>query len=372
MSLFSRSPVRIQPFFGYRNTERLLIGARALRSDPVAFERMSQWRALRTMWGQFASAEAAGVRVSLTVRRPDGVERRYGATSDREGYAWFDIALDGDWARPARTGWEVVELGWENAKGPQSVEGHVMVPGQDIRLAVISDIDDTIIETGITGGLRNVVRNWRRMLIQLPHDRKQVAGAGGFYGELGGGRQPGQEGAAIGSRLTVSRRPFFYVSSSPWNLFPYLVAFLRGRELPLGPMMLRDWSFDRATLGSAGHAAHKSRSIAKILDLYPDLRFALIGDDTQGDLAAFAQTVERAPGRIAAVFIRCLGQPLSAEEIEAKTTIEGAGVPLWLGSDYDTGNAFLRTAGLAVDDETANIVKMIEEGSYEQGSRQET
>lgn len=35
-------------------------------------------------------------------------------------------------------------------------------------------------------------------------------------------------------------RPFFYVSSSPWNLEGFLRGFITHREIPLGPLLLRD------------------------------------------------------------------------------------------------------------------------------------
>ena len=159
----------------------------------------------------------------------------------------------------------------------------------------------------------------------------------------------------------MTHRPFFYVSSSPWNLFSYLVAFKKSRNLPLGPIMLRDWGFNRATLGSAGHGAHKRDAIETILAAYPEMRFALIGDDTQGDLVAFGDIVSQHPQRIAAVFIRKAGEEFSPEEVLAEVAIKSAGVPLWLGDDYTKGQEFLKATGLASDGDAAQIVKTIEE-----------
>jgi hypothetical protein len=45
MPFFPTAPVRIQPYFGYRNRERLRISARALRSRVGKFEQRSKWRA---------------------------------------------------------------------------------------------------------------------------------------------------------------------------------------------------------------------------------------------------------------------------------------------------------------------------------------
>ena len=143
-------------------------------------------------------------------------------------------------------------------------------------------------------------------------------------------------------------------------MFAYLVAFQRAKGLPLGPLMLRDWGFDRATLGSGGHGLHKSAAIDAILAMYPELRFALIGDDTQGDLPAYAEAVRRDPGRVAAIFIRTTAGRLSAEEEAAKSAIETAGVPLWLGDSFAVGKDFLEAAGFTPGGETEQIVRAVE------------
>jgi len=359
MALLDPPPVRLQPYFGYRSRERLVLSARALRSGKPRFENRGRLQAMRTMLAQFASREEAGVRVTLEMDVA-GIAMRHEAVTDREGFVRFDIALDPPFDLPPEPVWEVVALRWFNRDGPQCVDGHVLAPGADSCLAVISDIDDTIIETGITGGMRAIARNWRRLLAELPDDRIAVPGSDLFYGALGGGQvlPPGE--LRPERRIPATHRPFFYVSSSPWNLFAYLVAFQRAKGLPLGPLMLRDWGFDRATLGSGGHGLHKSAAIDAILAMYPELRFALIGDDTQGDLPAYAEAVRRDPGRVAAIFIRTTAGRLSAEEEAAKSAIEAAGVPLWLGDSFAVGKDFLEAAGFTPGGETEQIVRAVE------------
>ena len=316
------------------------------------------------MLSQFASREAMGIPVTLEVGRPDGAALEIRQLTDSEGFVRFDLSLDPAWDLPDDPAWEVVTLHWRSREGEQCVEGHVLAPGQSERMAVISDIDDTIIETGITGGLRAIARNWRRILAELPDQRIAAPGADVFYGALGGGEVLAAATHRPGTRLPATRRPFFYVSSSPWNLFSYLVAFLHSKALPLGPLMLRDWGFNRATLGSSSHGLHKRAAIEEIVSMYPATRFALIGDDTQGDLAAYAATVANHPDRIAAVFIRTsAGEALGPDELAAKAQIESAGVPLWLGDDYGVGEDFLHAAGFTPGGETEQIVHTVEGAS---------
>lgn len=366
MPIFSASPVRIQPYFGHRSETRLVISGRALRSGKSDFASEGTLRSMRTLLSQFASREAAGVTVDLEIGRPDGKKIRHTAISDKEGFVTFDIAFEHQWPLPDHTAWETVSFHWQNSEGQSREEGHVLAPGRDIGLGVISDIDDTIIETGITGGLRSLARNWRRVLAQMPDERIAVPGADEFYNALGGGLVELADAAQAGTSVPAAHRPFFYVSSSPWNLFTYLVAFKKTRNLPLGPIKLRDWGLNRDTFGSSSHGSHKTDAIRAILEMYPDLRFALIGDDSQGDLVAFADLVSEHPKQITAVFIRTTGGAQSPEEITARATINAAGVPLWLGETYTVGQEFLRAAGLAPHGDAARIISAVE-GSVSNG-----
>ena len=363
MPLLTSESVRLQPYFGYRNAKQLTLTARALRSGAPRFDEGGRWQAFRTMLAQFASREAEGVSVELRYQTADGATHVTRATSNAEGFAKFHVE-DLDHALPEQTAWEVVSLHWVADDRECSTEAFVLAPASDAGLGVISDIDDTIIETGITGNLKSVLRNWKRVLATLPEDRLQVPGADSFYGALGGGLVTRDASTNCGTRLpTANARPFFYVSSSPWNLFSYLVAFKQRFGLPLGPIALRDWGLNRATFGSASHGAHKRDAIDAILADFPDLQFALIGDDTQGDLVAFGKVVADYGPRIAAVFVRRAGEAFSAEESAAKATIEAAGVPLWMGADYATGQAFLEAAGLDGDDAARRVVERIEKGA---------
>ena len=354
---FFGHPPHVFPYFGHRNDRRLTITARALRAREPSWDHQSDFAKVRALWSQFASKEHPNLPVSLVIAAPGGSERRHEGVTNDEGFVRFDVDIDG-WGLPASTAWETVRFEWHNDKGAQSADGYVLAPGTQSSLAVISDIDDTIIETGITGGIGNVARNWRRLLATMPSDRTQVPGADRLYGHLAGAPSGHDD---PGTRRVATERPFFYISSSPWNLFHYLVAFMESRSLPLGPIHLRDWGFDRATLGSAGHGLHKRMAATALLEAYPHMRFALIGDDTQGDLIAFSEIAMENPGRVAAIFIRMNGEPHTAEELAAKARIDDAGIPLWLGDSFDVGADFLDRIGVSSVGDTAQIVETIEE-----------
>jgi len=363
MPIFPSAPVRVQPYFGHRSPNRLSLSARALKSGNPRFEANGRMQAMRTMLAQFASREAAGVDVTLEIAQPDGTIHHHSGTSDKEGFVHFDIALEGAWPLPAQTSWETATLRWTNDRGNQTTSGHVLVPGSEVDLGIISDIDDTIIETGITGGIRSVLRNWRRVLQQMPEQRVAVPGADKFYNAIGGGSTALADGTATGQQVPATKRPFFYVSSSPWNLYSYLVSYKRSRGVPLGPIHLRDWGLNEETFGSSSHGSHKVDAIRAILNEHAQLRFVLIGDDSQGDLVAFGDIAQEFGERVAAIFIRRVGEDLSSEEEAAKAAITGRNITLWMGDSFAIEQDFLEAAGLGYDDAAQKIVELTQEGA---------
>ena len=353
--------MRVQPYLGFRSRERLRLTTRALRQPKRDFAPAGRIRTIRLLLGQFASRPVSKLAVRLRVEGPDATLLDVATLTDSDGYARFDVPLDPAWDLPEHPAWEAAQLCWNDRGANRTIEARILAPGHDGRLAVISDIDDTIIETGITGGWRSLVRNWRRIFAQLPGERLPAPGAAPFYGALGGGEVPPPGERRPDRHVAATHRPFFYVSSSPWNLFSYLVAYITARRLPLGPLLLRDWGLNRATFASASHGAHKRVAIASILAMYPDLRFVLIGDDTQGDLPAFAHAVATFPDRIAAVFVRtAAAEALNEEEVAALATLRAAATPLWLGTSFEAGQDFLATFGFTPGGETERLVKVVE------------
>jgi len=358
--LSRNNPLRIEPFYGFRNHERLYLTARALRADETRFADRGFVGNVATMLGLYASQEVEGVEVRLTITDSAGKPTVATATSNAEGFVRFEIPFNDTLSLPMRTGWERGELQWDFEGGGEAT-AFILAPGRDAGLGVISDIDDTIMETGITGNVRAVARHWKRVVAQMPSSREAVPGAPDFYSALGGAAGP--ENSADTLIPQPRPRPVFYVSSSPWNLFSYLVQFKRHSQMPMGPILLRDWGFNTKTLGSEGHGSHKVDAIARIVNLYPELRFALVGDSSQKDLPAFSAIAVKDPARIAAVFIRKVDDAeLSPELAAAAQAVRDAGVPLWFGRNFTQARDFLEEAGLAMDAKVEGLVSTVSEG----------
>jgi len=347
--------ITIVPYAGYRSETRLFLRARILRHEPARAIPRTAWQKFRTMARLYASREVAGCTIALTYD-----QHRATAISDAEGYVMFDITLGRHLALPKHSRWEAATLSAPDCLCPAGpAEAPILAPGSGIHHGVISDLDDTVLETGVW----NLARNWRRVLASSPADRIAVPGVEDLFSHIGGGAGGEVDPAASAPGPS---RPFFYISSSPWNLYGFLPEFLTLNNLPLGPMMLKDWGFNRETFGSKSHGAHKAGAIAALIEFYPRLKFILIGDDSQGDVAAYADAVVAYPGRVAGVLIRNVNATsFSAEEIAAIAAIRAAGIPVWTGSAFNAGEDMIAAMNLSTSAEVEQVARKLEKAEVE-------
>src|SRR5690606_21239182 len=100
------------------------------------------------------------------------------------------------------------------------------------------------------------------------------------------------------------KNPFFYVSSSPWNMYDLLHDFLDINDIPAGPLLLRDFGLLQNKFFGADHMSHKFKEIQNILLTYPHLNFVLIGDSGQEDAPIYREVIKEFPGRLICASIR--------------------------------------------------------------------
>ena len=231
----------------------------------------------------------------------EGFIRSWLPTGAPAGPGWIraDLALAEDATTPARAG--VAEI---------------LVPGPEARFGVVSDMDDTVLQSEVT----RLVRAARLVLLENARTRLPFPGVAAFYRAL----------AAGSSNHPVN--PIFYVSKSPWNLYEVIADFLSQQELPAGPILLRDWD-----LGLPGRerVEHKTTAIAEILATYPGLPFILIGDSGQKDPEIYRTLLGHHPDRIRAIYIRNVTRDLERlDAIQALAAeVEATGSTLVLADD---------------------------------------
>lgn len=337
--------VRMLAYAGYRNATELRVCGRIVRYfEPLAPGETTLSRA-KAMLSIYNSHEVGGVQV-----RCDAFGNQADAWSDGEGYFRFALAISR--RLPSSTTWEAATLftPGREMQAP-SIDVPILAPGTDDHWAVISDIDDTVIETGST----NFLKNWRRVLAERPRDRQVVPGAVNLY-------------ALIAVNHAAPTRPFFYVSSSPWNLYGFLTEFMELNRIPHGPMFLKDLGVDSEKLFHSAHETHKLDAIRTVLDFYPGHRFLLIGDNGQKDVEIYSEAVAAHPGRVGAVFIRDVtGTCAEGPRSELLAKIANAGVPTYCAATFEEGLGVLQALGFERSAEVAKAAGQQSDANTESG-----
>ena len=197
---------------------------------------------------------------------------------------------------------------------PVKGSGEVLSATAATRFAVVSDLDDTVIQSRVS----NFLQAARTVMLGNARTRLPFPGVAAFYEALRNG--------ATGDE----KNPIFYVSSSPWNIYDVIAEFMDLQKIPKGPLVLRDWDIGWSSLSSASPFEHKTSVIRDLMQLYPDLEFILIGDSGQHDPEIYRQIVSEFPKRVRAIYIRDVTrtversasiQRLAAEVLAANSTL---------------------------------------------------
>jgi phosphatidate phosphatase APP1 len=304
----TRTPVdlRIEAYLGHGGDEGVVVRGRVL-DDPTPSEAVEgegvRDAVLRTV-RHFLTDDLPGVPLRVTVG-----DACVDTSTDDDGY--FTLRLHPDPGRlttPWTTG--TVELGGEYRGLDREISTplEVLVPSGDARFGVVSDVDDTILETGV----QRIGLMLRQTFTGSALTRTPFPGAAELYRDL-----------------AADLNPVFYVSSSPWNLHPFLLAFLRHRRFPMGPVLLRD------LLGTAAGREQKHGRIQEVLDLHPQLAFVLIGDSGEEDPEIYADIVRANPGRVLAIYIREVRLDPGDGRVEEVSSDWAEDVPFVLAADSD-------------------------------------
>lgn len=148
--------------------------------------------------------------------------------------------------------------------------------------SVISDIDDTIKLSNVLDKSELVRNTFLRPL-------EPVEGMADVY------RQWRSEGAR-----------FHFVSASPWQLYEPLDQFARESRFPdatfhLRPFRLSDGSL-LAFLGDARN--YKLNVITRIMEMYPERKFVLVGDTGEQDPEVYGEIARRRPEQVTDILLR--------------------------------------------------------------------
>lgn len=222
------------------------------------------------------------------------------AITEADGFFKFEWQSD----TKIEAGWHSVVVNLLDNQGfkPTNGEGKLFVP-HATQYGFISDIDDTV----LVSHSANTGKKLRVMFTRNPRSRKTFADVVTFYKLL-----------SLAHTSSDLLNPFFYVSSSEWNLYDDLNEFFKHNGLPKGAFLLNNIKKWHELL-KTGKTKHEGKLIrvTRILKAFPKQRFILLGDNSQSDPQIYTSIANKYPEQIVAIYIRNIS--LKKENITSET-----------------------------------------------------
>ena len=332
--------VMVMPYQGFGNGKELFFLGRVLADRRIGISQLedSRWRNFKKMYKRFMTWKIPNAKVEASF---EGNTQT--ATTDEEGY--FEFRMELPQPIKGQNPWPKIRLELLDRvlkkQIPPVVYSHVFVPSENVEFGVISDIDDTVVPTGAT-------RMWEMVKTTFMgngYTRVPFPGVAAFYQALSKGL------------VGYENNPFFYVSSSPWNLYDFLRELMNIHHIPQGPLMLRDIGLSREHFFAGSHTEHKLIQIKRIFDIIRDTPFILIGDSGQHDAEIYLHVIRDFPGRVKMVYIRDV-DPANHEKVLTIATETGnLGVEMMLVRDTIEATLHAVSKGWILEGDIAQIVE---------------
>ncbi len=189
--------------------------------------------------------------------------------------------------------------------------GEALFPGT-AGISVISDIDDTIKISEVTDQEALLANTFLKPFEATPGTAAAYRG------------------------LASAGAVFHYVSSSPWQLYAPLRAFMDTSGFPLGSFHLKDFRIKDSTFFNVFKSSRKTKPpvIEALLAAHPNRLFILIGDSGEHDPEIYGAIARRYPTRIRHIYIRAVTPETAQDERYGKAF---AGLPATRWSLFKDG-----------------------------------
>lgn len=327
----------IKVYHGYGHAEQLVIYGHVFRQSPLPQKRYSKsvlnntWALLRL----FMVKPFPGAKLQM-----EWQGQHLTTEADKDGFFKFEWKDE----PPLEQGWHELTVAMVNDDGVVLTKGKgsLFIP-YTTQYGFISDIDDTFLISHSS----NLRKRLFVLFTQNARSRKPFEGVVKHYQLL-----------MQGNTTPDAPNPFFYVSSSEWNLYDYLLEFTRVNELPHGIFLLNVLK-QIGQIFKTGQNNHgtKFARIVRVMEGFPKQRFVLLGDSSQHDPYIYESLVKHFPDRIRAVYIRDVYEKNKQKVSDVLRNIEAAGVPCCFFSHSSDAIAHSKKLGLVSEAESiAEIV----------------
>jgi phosphatidate phosphatase APP1 len=276
----------IQLYRGYANEQELIVMGHVFKKENTYDFQKKNFRNASSIVNLFQIKTIANFDVYLKY----GDTEIHTKTLD-DGYFKFCIPLEKEF----NFGWMEYEVNIKYKNQTISSTGSFIRPHKG-NLGIISDIDDTF----LVSHTNNFFKKIYILLFKNINKRKIFKDVVPHYQAL----------SSAGRNNKEEQNAFFYVSSSEWNLYRFIVKFTKIHQLPRAVILLKDIKTGLTDffMSGRGDHNHKFEKIKHVLEFYPHLKYVLLGDDSQHDPILYEQICKIFPVTVKAVYIRQTGK----------------------------------------------------------------
>jgi phosphatidate phosphatase APP1 len=320
---------------GYANEDQLIVMGHVFRpttKEEYNFQKKN-FRNARSVIRMFRIKTKPNADVYLELNS----ERIHTKTLD-DGYFKFTIPI----YKETRHGWIDYHVSIFHNNLKIVSKGSFIRPFEG-KLGFISDIDDTF----LVSHTRNPFKKLYILLFRNLKTRKIFEDVVSHYQALStAGRQDQSVKGATNNR--GEQNAFFYVSSSEWNLYRFIIDFTELHDLPRAVLLLKDikTSLTDFFITGRGDHNHKFEKIKHILEFYPHLNYTLLGDDSQHDPYLYESICKIFPVNVKAVYIRQTGSQKKSKTVAALKNMESLNVATCYFTDSSEAIAHSKSIGL--------------------------
>lgn len=281
-------PIFILPYRAYGNKNKIILKGRVLEKERIVHgeeHEDSVFKNLYRFYKRYESDEIPNVDLEINYKG-----KKYKARTDDEGFYDLEIPTKNPEDQPFWDEYEIkitdapFELKQKEVKG----KGEIMLIHSDSNYGIISDVDDTIIESHITNF-------WLKIkTLAFSHASSRVAfpGVSSLYRGL------------IKQKENRYKNPLWFISGSSYNLYDLLDRFCKDKDIPKAPFLLRELSIDAKKFIKHDSISYKLNQIRPLMKFTDPLHFIFIGDSGQKDPEIYEKVAEEFPGRVKAIYIR--------------------------------------------------------------------
>lgn len=308
-------PIIIYPYRSYGFNGKIFLKGRVLEREKVVHGESngdSTWAKLWRLFKRYESDEIPYAKIKANFK-----EKSIDFITDDEGF--FDEEIN--YNTKELNIWEKVKytLLTNPAEPGKKVtaEGEVMIPDENSDFGIISDVDDTIIQSHALSPIKKL----RTLAMNTAENRVAFPGVAALY-------------KALTHDQENYKNPLWFISGSSWNLYDLLNDFCRIKNIPQAPFQLRKLGITKQQWVKAATIEYKMKEIRPVMDLMEPLPFIFIGDSGQKDPEIYKKVVEEYPNRVKAIYIRDVSPPKRDKEVKKIAgELKEIGVDMILATD---------------------------------------